>query len=51
MFELGVPFGVFVIYAVVWVIGYFIWASRSGREAEEAPGARNSEQRGERDEG
>ena len=50
MFELGVPFGAFVIYAVVWVIGYFVWAARSGRRAEEAPGVHDRERRSERDE-
>lgn len=29
MFNLGQSFSLFVIYALVWVVGYFIWAIRS----------------------
>ena len=26
MFDLGVPFGLFIIYTVLWISGYFLWA-------------------------
>jgi hypothetical protein len=29
MFNLGLSFSLFVIYSVVWIVGYFIWAIRS----------------------
>lgn len=29
MFNLGQSFSLFVVYAVVWIVGYFIWAVRS----------------------
>lgn len=31
MFDLGQPFTLFVIYAVVWLIGFFAWAILSER--------------------
>lgn len=27
MFDLGVPFGIYIIFCVVWVAAYFIWAT------------------------
>lgn len=39
VFDLGVPFGAFLIYAIVWVVGYFIWATRSMKKLEESTGA------------
>jgi hypothetical protein len=32
MFDLGVPFGLFVVYAVLWIGGYFLWAYFRGGE-------------------
>lgn len=32
MFNLGQSFTLFVLYTIVWIIGYFIWASRSEQE-------------------
>jgi hypothetical protein len=36
MFDLGESFSAFVIYTVLWIAGYFVWAFRSekgnGRE-------------------
>lgn len=26
MFDLGGPFAGYMIYAAVWVVGYFVWA-------------------------
>lgn len=31
MFDLGQAFNLFVIYAVVWIVGFFIWAILSER--------------------
>lgn len=31
MFELGQTFNLFVIYAVVWIVGFFVWAMFSER--------------------
>lgn len=32
MFNLGQSFTLFVLYTVLWIIGYFIWACRSEKE-------------------
>lgn len=29
MFNLGQSFSIFVVYTVVWIVGYFVWAIRS----------------------
>ena len=26
MLDLGVPFAIYVVFCVVWVVGYFAWA-------------------------
>ena len=48
MFDLGVPFGVFLIYAVLWVVGYFVWAVRSAKKLEQttdtSPEARHNDE-------
>ena len=31
MFDLGHTFGLFVIYAIVWTLGFFAWAILSER--------------------
>ena len=27
MFDLGVPFGIYIIFSVAWVVAYFAWAA------------------------
>ncbi|MDQ1005504.1 hypothetical protein QFZ28_006082 [Neobacillus niacini] len=29
MFNLGAPFTFFVLYTIVWIAGYFLWAIKS----------------------
>ncbi|KIL48487.1 hypothetical protein KP78_15700 [Jeotgalibacillus soli] len=29
MFNLGTPFTLFIIYTIVWIAGYFMWAVKS----------------------